>query len=94
MEVASLFGCAVTTGFGVAENNAKLRLANRSSIRCGWGRIEFVQAAALRSAYPIIAVDLYDGDWNWPIPWRDPRDQLQIRDAREALGEASGQSGA
>ena len=26
MEVAALFGCAVTTGFGVVQNNAKVRL--------------------------------------------------------------------
>ena len=62
MEVASLFGCAVTTGFGVAENNAKLRLGE-SVVVFGAGGVglNIVQAAALRSAYPIIAVDLYDG---------------------------------
>jgi len=26
LEVAALFGCAVTTGFGIIENNAKVRI--------------------------------------------------------------------
>ena len=62
MEVASLFGCAVTTGFGVAENNAKIQLGE-SVVVFGAGGVglNIVQAAALRSAYPIIAVDLHDG---------------------------------
>src|SRR5712691_12015363 len=61
MEVAALFGCAVTTGFGVVQNNAKLRIGE-SVVVFGAGGVglNIVQAAALVSAYPIIAVDLYD----------------------------------
>lgn len=61
MAVASLYGCAVTTGFGVVENNAKIRLGD-SVVVYGAGGVglNIVQAAALRTAYPIIAVDLYD----------------------------------
>lgn len=61
LEVASLFGCAVTTGFGVVENNAKIRIGE-SVVVFGAGGIglNVIQAAALVSAYPIIAVDLYD----------------------------------
>ncbi|MBB3212996.1 Zn-dependent alcohol dehydrogenase [Herbaspirillum sp. Sphag1AN] len=62
MEVASLFGCAVTTGFGVAENNAKIKFGE-SVVVFGAGGVglNIIQAAGLLSAYPIIAVDLYDG---------------------------------
>jgi Zn-dependent alcohol dehydrogenase len=62
MDIASLFGCAVTTGFGVAENNAKIRFGE-SVVVFGAGGVglNIIQAAALLSAYPIIAVDLYDG---------------------------------
>ena len=58
---ASLFGCAVTTGFGVIENNAKLRMGE-SIVVFGAGGIglNIIQAANLLNAYPIIAVDLYD----------------------------------
>jgi S-(hydroxymethyl)glutathione dehydrogenase/alcohol dehydrogenase len=61
MEVAALFGCAVTTGFGIVENNAKVRIGE-SVVVFGSGGIglNIVQAAALVSAYPIIAVDLHD----------------------------------
>ena len=61
LEVAALFGCAVTTGFGVIENNTKLRIGE-SVVVFGAGGIglNIVQAAALVSAYPIIAIDLYD----------------------------------
>ena len=61
MEIASLFGCAVTTGFGVVENNAKLKLGE-SVVVFGAGGVglNIVQAANLLSAFPIIAVDLHD----------------------------------
>ncbi|MFM7447446.1 MAG: zinc-binding dehydrogenase [Leptolyngbyaceae cyanobacterium] len=61
LQVAALFGCAVTTGFGVVENNAKLKMGE-SVVVFGAGGIglNIVQAAALVNAYPIIAVDLYD----------------------------------
>ncbi len=60
LEVAALFGCAVTTGFGVVENNAKLRIGE-SVVVFGAGGIglNVIQAAAMVSAYPIIAVDIY-----------------------------------
>ena len=60
-DVAALFGCAVTTGFGVVENNAKLKLGE-SVVVFGAGGIglNIVQAAALVSACPIIAVDRFD----------------------------------
>jgi S-(hydroxymethyl)glutathione dehydrogenase/alcohol dehydrogenase len=61
MEVASLFGCAVTTGFGVVENNARVRIGE-SVVVFGAGGIglSVIQAAALVSANPIIAVDIFD----------------------------------
>src|SRR3990167_7857644 len=61
LEVAALFGCAVTTGFGIVENNAKVRIGE-SVVVFGAGGIglNIIQASALVSAYPIIAVDLYD----------------------------------
>lgn len=61
LEVAALFGCAITTGFGVVENNAQVRIGE-SVVVFGAGGIglNIVQAAALVSAYPIIAVDLFD----------------------------------
>ncbi|CAM2138767.1 Dehydrogenase [Pararobbsia alpina] len=62
LEVAALFGCAVTTGFGIVENNADVRIG-QSVVVYGSGGVglNIVQAAALVSAYPVIAIDLHDG---------------------------------
>ncbi len=61
LDVAVLFGCAVTTGFGVVQNDARLRIGE-SAVVFGAGGIglNVVQAAAMVSADPIIAVDLHD----------------------------------
>ena len=60
-ELAALFGCAITTGFGVVGNNAKV-LMGESLVVCGAGGIglNIIQAASLSSAWPIIAIDLFD----------------------------------
>ena len=61
LEVAALFGCAVTTGFGVIENNAKVRIGE-SVVVFGAGGVglNIVQAANLVGAYPVIAIDVFD----------------------------------
>jgi S-(hydroxymethyl)glutathione dehydrogenase/alcohol dehydrogenase len=61
MDVAPLFGCAVTTGLGVISNNARLRIGE-SLVVFGAGGVglNVIQGAALASAYPVVAVDLYD----------------------------------
>jgi len=60
-EVAALFGCAVTTAFGVINNNAQLKIG-QSIVVFGAGGVglNIVQGAAMVGANPIIAVDLYD----------------------------------
>ncbi len=60
-DTAALFGCAVTTGFGVVENNSNIKLGE-SVVVFGAGGIglNIIQACSLLSAFPIIAVDLFD----------------------------------
>ncbi|HBA84533.1 MAG TPA: dehydrogenase [Verrucomicrobia bacterium] len=60
-EVGALMGCAVTTGFGVINNNAQLKIGE-SIVVFGAGGIglNIIQAAAMVSGNPIIAVDFYD----------------------------------
>jgi len=61
LEVAALFGCAVTTGFGVVENDAQVRIGEAVVVFGDGGiGLNIVQAAAMVSAYPIIAVDLFN----------------------------------
>jgi len=60
LDVASLLGCAVTTGLGIVFNNAHL-MPGQSIAIFGVGGIglNVVQGAALVNAYPIVAIDLY-----------------------------------
>tara|TARA_Y100000589_G_C27165931_1_gene634762 strand:- start:380 stop:1432 length:1053 start_codon:yes stop_codon:yes gene_type:complete len=64
-DLASLFGCAITTGFGTVENNAKVKMGE-SVVVFGAGGVglNIIQACALHTAYPIIAVDLFDNRLN------------------------------
>jgi S-(hydroxymethyl)glutathione dehydrogenase/alcohol dehydrogenase len=61
LQQAALLGCAVTTGFGVVNNDAALRIGE-SILIIGAGGIglSMIQGAAMASAYPIIAVDLVE----------------------------------
>jgi S-(hydroxymethyl)glutathione dehydrogenase/alcohol dehydrogenase len=60
LRVAALFGCAVTTGFGVVLNDARIKIGEAVVVYGAGGvGLNIVQAAALVSAYPIIAVDLH-----------------------------------
>jgi S-(hydroxymethyl)glutathione dehydrogenase/alcohol dehydrogenase len=54
-----LFGCAVTTAFGVINNNAQVKVG-QSVVVFGVGGVglSIVQAARMVSAYPIIAIDI------------------------------------
>ena len=63
--LATMFGCAITTAFGVVENNAHLKMGE-SVVVYGAGGIglNIIQASSLRSAYPIIAVDLFENRLN------------------------------
>lgn len=60
MDIAPLFGCAVTTGLGVINNNANLKIGE-SIVVFGAGGVglNVIQGAAMVSAYPIIAVDIH-----------------------------------
>lgn len=61
MDIAPLFGCAVTTGLGVINNNAKTKIGESIVIfGAGGVGLNVIQGAAMVSAYPIIAVDIYD----------------------------------
>jgi S-(hydroxymethyl)glutathione dehydrogenase/alcohol dehydrogenase len=60
-EIAALFGCAVTTGFGVVNNDARLGIGASIAIFGSGGiGLNIVQGAALAGANPIIALDRFD----------------------------------
>ena len=61
MRIAPLFGCAVTTAFGVVNNDAKIKVG-QSVVIFGIGGVglNIAQAASMVSANPIIGVDLIE----------------------------------
>ncbi|MCS6771614.1 MAG: zinc-binding dehydrogenase [Kiritimatiellae bacterium] len=61
-ETSAMMGCAVTTAFGVVNNNARLRIGESIAVFGAGGiGLNIVQAAAMVSAHPIIAVDIHPG---------------------------------
>ena len=60
MRLAALFGCSVLTGFGVVNNDAKIKIG-QSVLIFGVGGVglNIVQASSMVSAYPIVGIDLY-----------------------------------
>ena len=59
--IAALFGCAVTTGFGVVTTNAHLAIGQSIAIFGAGGiGLNIVQGAALAGGNPIIALDRFD----------------------------------
>ena len=60
-DAAALFGCAITTGFGVIENNANLKIGESVLVYGAGGvGLNVIQAAHMVSASKIVAVDLFD----------------------------------
>ena len=61
MRIAPLFGCAVTTAFGVVNNDAKIKVG-QSVVIFGVGGVglNIAQAASMVSANPIVGVDLLE----------------------------------
>ena len=59
MRIAPLFGCAVTTAFGVVNNDAQIKVG-QSVVIFGIGGVglNIAQAASMVSAHPIVGVDL------------------------------------
>lgn len=58
---AALLGCAVTTGLGIINNDAKVK-NGESVVIFGAGGVGLcaIQGAVLAGAFPIVAVDLFD----------------------------------
>ena len=60
-EIAALMGCAVTTALGLINNDAHVKIGQSVAVfGCGGVGLNMVQGAAMVSADPIIAIDIYD----------------------------------
>lgn len=61
MDILPLLGCAVTTGLGVVNNNANVKIGE-SVVVLGAGGVglNIIQGSDMSSAYPVVAVDVFD----------------------------------
>jgi S-(hydroxymethyl)glutathione dehydrogenase/alcohol dehydrogenase len=60
-EIAALMGCAVTTGLGLINNDAMVKIGQSVAVLgVGGVGLNAVQGAALAGADPVIAIDLHD----------------------------------
>lgn len=61
LDIAAFMGCAVTTGLGIINNEAWLKIGQSIAvIGCGGVGLNVIQGAAMVSANPIIGIDIYD----------------------------------
>ena len=59
LDVAALFGCAVTTGLGVVTNEARVKIGESVVVfGCGGVGLNVIQGCSLAGAYPIVGVDI------------------------------------
>lgn len=59
LDIAALMGCAVTTGLGIVNNEAQLKLGQSIAvIGCGGVGLNVIQGASLVGAGEIIAIDI------------------------------------
>ncbi|MBI5447024.1 MAG: zinc-binding dehydrogenase [Deltaproteobacteria bacterium] len=95
LDLAALFGCAVTTGFGVVTNDAGLRIGESIAVfGAGGVGLNVIQAAAMTSAHPIIGVDLHDAKLELAARLGATATvNSSLRDAREAILELTGGEG-
>jgi S-(hydroxymethyl)glutathione dehydrogenase / alcohol dehydrogenase len=61
MEIAALLADTLTTGFGIINNDAKLKIGESTVVMgCGGIGLGVVLGASLAGSHPIIAVDIFD----------------------------------
>lgn len=61
LKIAALYGCAVTTGFGLIDNQSALRLGEDVVVFGAGGiGLNIIQAAHLAGARKVVAVDLFE----------------------------------
>jgi S-(hydroxymethyl)glutathione dehydrogenase/alcohol dehydrogenase len=97
MKLAPWFGCAVTTAFGVVNNDAQLKVG-QSVIIFGLGGVglNIVQAAEMVSAYPIVGVDIIDSKVELAKQWGTSHafNSKNTDDLNQAIKNIVGEKGA
>ncbi|MDX2226072.1 MAG: zinc-binding dehydrogenase [Verrucomicrobiae bacterium] len=94
---APLFGCAVTTAFGVVNNDAQLKIG-QSIVIFGVGGVglNIAQAASLSSGHPIVGIDIHDSKVEMAMKFGASHglNSAKCGDLRERILNIVGPSGA
>ncbi|MCG8524780.1 MAG: zinc-binding dehydrogenase [Opitutales bacterium] len=65
-EVCALMGCALTTAFGIINNDASVNIGESVVVfGCGGIGLPEIQAAKIAGAYPVIGVDVSEQKLQW-----------------------------
>lgn len=89
LEVAALYGCAIPTGFGVVVNDARVQIGE-SVVVFGVGGVGLpaILAAKMASAYPVVAVDIFDHKLEKAVEFGATHTvNSQARDTKQAVLE-------
>lgn len=95
MRIAPLFGCSVTTAFGVVNNDARVKVG-QSVVIFGLGGVglNIVQAANMVSAHPIIGVDLIQSKIEMSQSFGLTHGVIGSKETTNAIRDIVGQLGA
>ena len=95
LDVASLMGCAVTTGLGIVFNDAALKPGQSIAIfGVGGIGLNVIQGAGLVNAHPIVAIDIHDSKLEEASSFGATHTfNSKNRDANKFLLEISGGNG-
>lgn len=62
LDIVALMGCSVTTGLGIINNEAKLKMGQSIAVLgCGGVGLNVIQGASMVSGNPIVGIDIYGG---------------------------------
>ena len=85
---AALMGCAVTTGLGLINNDANLKIGQSIAvIGCGGVGLNVIQGAALVAANPIIGVDIHAGKLEMAKAFGATHGFASIDEVRDFVGD-------
>ncbi len=87
-EIAALCGCAVTTGLGLVNNDAKLKIGQSIAVvGCGGVGLNVLQGAYLVGGNPIIGIDIQESKFALAKEFGATHTVQTIEQARELVGD-------
>jgi S-(hydroxymethyl)glutathione dehydrogenase/alcohol dehydrogenase len=94
LKTAALFGCAVTSGFGAVNNDAKVKIGQSVLIfGIGGMGLNIAYASSLVSAFPIVGIDIHEDKINLGKKFGLSHGILNSQNLREKIKDIFGTNG-